>query len=51
MAERSLDHERSIDAKIARLRERIKRHADEPGRDKFIVGVLLGILDLLDDEL
>jgi hypothetical protein len=46
-----VERKRSIDAKIARLRERIKRHADEPGRDKFIVDVLLGILDLLDDEL
>lgn len=43
--------QRTINDKIARLRERVKRHENEPGRDKFIVGVLLGILDLLGDEL
>ncbi len=45
------EHQRSINAKIERLRQRLKQHAEEERRDKLIVGILLGILDLLGDEL
>jgi hypothetical protein len=47
MAERTLAHDRSIDAKIARLRQRLK---DAP-LDVNVRAILLGILDLLGDEL
>jgi protein involved in temperature-dependent protein secretion len=47
VADRSLNHERSIDAKIARLRQRLK---DTP-IDANLRAILLGVLDLLGDEL
>ena len=42
------DEQRTIEAKIARLRERIK---ELQRIDPAVAGVLLGILDLLADEL
>ena len=45
------DEQRTIEAKIARLRERIKRMAQDDPRAIVIAGALLGILDLLADEL
>jgi len=44
------DLERTTEAKIARLRERVKRLKEDGGAVNCI-GVLLGILDLLEDEL
>ena len=42
--------QRTIDAKIERLRARVKRIKEDGGVGDY-VGVLLGILDLLGDEL
>ena len=42
------DEQRTIEAKIARLRQRIK---ELQRIDSAVAGVLLGILDLLADEL
>ena len=44
------EHQRSINAKIARLRERLKDMRD-PVTIGQLRAVLLGILDLLGDEL
>jgi hypothetical protein len=43
--------QRTIDDKIARMRTRIKRLAQDDTRAIVIAGILLGILDLLADEL
>jgi hypothetical protein len=42
------EEQRTIDAKIARLRQRLK---DAQGIDNSVRAILLGILDLLGDEL
>ncbi len=44
------ERQRSIGAKIERLRQRVKKFERLPGL-AGICGVLLGILDLLGDEL
>lgn len=45
------DRDRSIDAKIARLRERLKDQNNQATPITNMKAVLLGILDLLGDEL
>jgi hypothetical protein len=47
MADLFEEQQRSIDAKIARLRERLKHAAIDP----MVKALLAGILDLLADEL
>lgn len=46
--ERSAEDQRTVDDKIARLRNRVKQAAQ---LNPELRGLLLGILDLLDDEL
>jgi hypothetical protein len=45
------ERQRSISAKIERLRQRAKRLAQDQPSAIVVVGILLGILDLLGDEL
>jgi hypothetical protein len=45
------DHQRAISNKIERLRRRAKRLAQDDLHAIVVVGILLGILDLLGDEL
>ena len=46
------ERQRSISAKIERLRQRVKSLREHvKHRDSDVVGILLGILDLLGDEL
>jgi hypothetical protein len=42
---------RTINAKIERLRQRAKKLVQDDPRTIVVVGILLGILDLLGDEL
>ena len=45
------EQQRTIEARIERLRERIKRMAINDSRAIAVAGILLGVLDLLGDEL
>lgn len=45
------DEQRTADDKIARLRKRARRLADSDSKMIDVANLLLGILDLLDDEL
>ena len=45
------ERNRAISAKIERLRQRAKRLAQDDTRAIVVVGIILGILDLLGDEL
>lgn len=45
------ERQRSLEASIERLRKRVKQLAQDDPRAVIIVGILLGILDLLGDEL
>lgn len=45
------ERQRTIEASIERLRQRAKRLAKDDTRAIVVVGILLGILDLLGDEL
>lgn len=49
--ERPAEEQRTVDGKIARLRERVKRLAQDDPHAIVVAGVVLGILDLLGDEL
>lgn len=49
--ERSAEDQRTVNDKIARLRTRAKRLAQDDVAKIVVVGILLGMLDLLDDEL
>jgi endonuclease IV len=45
------ERQRTLEASIERLRQRAKRLAKDDTRAIVVVGILLGILDLLGDEL
>ena len=45
------ERQRSLEAGIERLRKRAKKLAQDDPRAIVLVGILLGILDLLGDEL
>ena len=45
------ERQRTIEASIERLRRRAKQLAKDDTRTIVVVGILLGILDLLEDEL
>jgi hypothetical protein len=45
------ERQRTLEASIERLRQRAKRLANDDTRAIVVVGILLGILDLLGDEL
>lgn len=45
------ERQRTIEASIERLRQRAKRLAKDDTSAIVVVGILLGILDLLGDEL
>lgn len=52
MAEARSDHsDRSKRERIRRLRERVQRLSQDDPSSIVAVGIILGILDLLDDEL
>lgn len=45
------ERKRTIDARIERLRERVRQAASKARDEREFINIMMGILDLLDDEL